>query len=97
MPLKIESSVNYTDPCEALIRQQTMELIEKLPRTKDKRKLLAALKALGIDLTEIMVQPVLELSNQIALRMEIESSCDELRCRVDRRKSKVVITKGDKK
>ena len=88
-PEWLEASYNALDPEHLLLAAERMTLIAQLLKAKDKAK---AMKKLGLtkaDLIEYLGEITLPAQQQLHLRIEIENSADELRCRVDRSKSPV--------
>lgn len=101
MPEFIETSVDANDPESILLAKEQRALQDRALRIlrRAKNPVLCA-KQLGItyEMFADLVSNSLALRSQLIVRCEIESTTDdgdELRCRVNRKSSKVIITKGE--
>ena len=89
-PEWLEADVDYDNPENLLIRAERLRALYIIARSKNKDE---AMRKLGLN-REDLITPSADLParTQLTLRMEIED-CEELRCRINRSKGKVTITK----
>lgn len=88
-PEWLEPGITFDDPEALLIRAERLRALYIVARSKNKAE---AMKKLGLT-KEDLFEEVKDLParTQITLKMEIEDP-DELRCRINRSKGKIIIT-----
>lgn len=101
MPEFIETAVDANDPESILLaREQSAQYDRAMRILRRAKDPVLCAKQLGItyEMFAEIISNNLALRSQLIVRCELESTTDEgdeLRCRVNRKSSKVIITKGE--
>ena len=90
----VEDHVDHVTPEDVIMEEEQgdlLPLLRRIARSKDK---VAYMKRHGITPEDLLGRmPCLAARDQILTRVFIEETATELRCRIDRTRSKVIIIK----